>query len=250
MVAFLFEALLFSLALAHRTKYLDEEKNLADKKIIALQKQEQVKLQHIVDEKIEILEIALGEKDTLFKELNHRVKNNIQMVLSLVKLQISKTDSRQTKSELDITKNRIQSIMYLYERLNLNTSNEQLSTKEYLRDIVQNLNHKDNVQVIYNIQYELCLDKLVYVGLIVNELVTNSFKYAFIAGGEIRITLYKTRGIVHLDIKDNGVGFSENKKSSLGLEIVNTLVTKQLLGDINIFSKEGTRVLIQWSEDE
>jgi len=134
--------------------------------------------------------------------------------------------------------------------LTLNNSNEQLSTKEYLRDIVQSLNHKDNVHVIYNIQYELCLDKLVYVGLIVNELVTNSFKYAFVVSGEIRITLYKTKGIVHLDIKDNGKGFVKDKKISLGLQIVNTLVTKQLLGDINIFSQNGTRILIQWSEDE
>ena len=249
-VAFSFEALLFSIALAHRIKLLDEEKSLADKEIIALQKKEQIKLQHIVDEKIETLEIALGEKDTLFKELNHRVKNNIQMVLSLVKLQISKTDSKQTQTELEVTKNRIHSILYLYERLTLNTSNEQLSTKEYLRDIVQSLNHKDNVHVIYNIQYELCLDKLVYVGLIVNELVTNSFKYAFIVSGEIRITLYKTKGIVHLDIRDNGKGFIKENKISLGLEIVNTLVTKQLLGDINISSENGTRILIQWSEDE
>lgn len=249
-VAFSFEALLFSLALAYRTKLLDEYKSLADKEIIALQEKEQIKLQHIVDEKIETLEIALGEKDTLFKELNHRVKNNIQMVLSLVKLQISKTDSKQTQNELEVTKNRIHSIFYLYERLNLNASNEQLSTKEYLRDIVQSLNHKDDIQVIYNIQYELCLDKLVYVGLIVNELVTNSFKYAFIASGEIRITLYRTRDIVHLDIKDNGMGFLQKDKVSLGLEIVNTLVTKQLLGDISILSENGTRILIQWSEDE
>jgi len=249
-VAFSFEVLLFSIALAHRMKLLDEYKSLADKEIIALQQQEQMKLQHIVDEKIETLEIALGEKDTLFKELNHRVKNNIQMVLSLVKLQISKTSSNQVQEELKVTKNRIHSIMYLYERLNLNSSNEQLSTKEYLRDIVQSLNDKDNVQVIYNIQYEVCLDKLVYVGLIVNELVTNSFKYAFISDGEIRIVLYKTRDIVHLDIKDNGMGFVKDNKISLGLEIVNTLVSKQLLGDINISSENGTRVLIQWSEDE
>jgi two-component sensor histidine kinase len=259
-VAFVLEALLFSIALAHRIKILAEQKNESDKQIMQLQEEKQQRLTKLVDEKTLQLQESLQEKDTLYKELNHRVKNNLQMVLSLLNLQISKTKLGRTKNELIETKNRIISISNLYENLNMDGSDKNISTGEYCTNIVNNLNHNflKKIEIKYHIEHELEVDKLVYFGLIVNELVTNSMKYAFDSNiltrvfksdDKISITLYKEKSMIYLIIEDNGIGFEEKITDSLGLEIVKTLVVKQLLGDIKIESENGTKVIITWEEN-
>ncbi|MBU0720384.1 hypothetical protein KJ877_03510 [bacterium] len=251
-LAFVLEALLFSIALAHRIKILSEEKSEADTRLIEFQKQEQLTLKRLVDEKTADLLLALNQKELLYKELNHRVKNNLQMVLSLIKLQILKSSSHQTKNELEITKNRINSISHLYETLHLDTKSENISTYEYCKKIAQNLdiNPAVKIDVVYDIKHNLSIDHLVYCGLILNELMTNAIKYAFTNSGELKIDLYKIGRTVFLTVQDNGAGFEQKGNISLGLEIVRTLVTKQLLGDMVIDSKDGTVVKIKWDENE
>jgi two-component sensor histidine kinase len=251
-IAFTLEALLFSIALAHRIKILNEQKSELDAQLIRLQKDEKNKLQELVDEKTKSLQDSLEEKELLYKELNHRVKNNLAMTISLIKLQISKSKNTQTKHELNTTKNRIHSIAKLYENLNVSGVSNSASTKDYFEDIEDNirLSFNKDINIKYNINTNLDAHKLIYCGLILNELLTNSFKYAFDehTSGTIDISLIKENGFFVLEVKDNGSGFKDEEKDSLGLTIVKTLAQKQLFGDIEIDSQSGTKVTIRWEE--
>ncbi len=255
-IAFVLEGFFFSIALAHRINILSEEKESVNQKLARFQRQEQERLKELVDEKTLKLQQSLHEKDLLYQELNHRVKNNLQMILALIKLQISKTHLEQTKGELEVTKNRINSISTLYEKLNINSAEHNLSTLEYTKSVVQSFspNFAKDIEVDYALEYDLNVDSLVYYGLILNELVTNAMKYAFTTSTlqekRITISLTKKEKLLSLIIADNGRGYREKREGSLGLEIVNTLVTKQLFGTINIQSENGTKITIEWEENE
>ncbi len=246
-IAFALEALLFSVALADRIKILSEQKNEADAKLIAYQKVEQSRLEKLVDLKTLKLKAALSEKELLYKELHHRVKNNIQMIVSLVKLQISNTNSLETKKELEVTKSRIYSIMHLYEILSL--TNQKLSSYSYIEGIASNIEHQKDIKIHYSILYEPDVSKLLYIGLIINELITNAIKYAFASEGNIYINMFKKGQIVYLIVKDDGVGFEMEMVNSLGSDIVKTLVEKQLFGSISIVSTDGVSIEIRWEDD-
>jgi two-component sensor histidine kinase len=250
--AFTLEALLFSIALAHRIKLLNEQKNVANRKLIELQKEKQSQLEKLVEEKTRDLQQSLQEKEVLYKELNHRVKNNLSVIISLISLQIYKTQLNETKDALHTTRNRIYSMAELYEMLNLHDNAISIDTEHYFQSIITNIEncfHK-NVAVTYQIRYNLTSEKLIYVGLILNELVTNIFKYAFKESGEITISLFKKNNEITLIVEDNGIGFDSHKGHSLGLTIVKNLIETQLLGALQIDTKlhEGTKITITWSE--
>jgi len=249
-LSFVLEALLFSIALAHRIKLLSEAKHRANQKLIELQQKEQEKLEEIVSQRTKELVSSIEEKELLYSELSHRVKNNLQMILSLITLQIHASSSQDTKNQLTITKNRINSISKLYEILYLKTKLNELDTLEYFKYIVSTIqeNFDKNVTVKYDIKHNISVENLIYCGLILNELVTNSFKYAFKESGTIEIEIYKEHDIVHMNVKDNGKGFEDSKPNSLGLNIVKTLVKKQLLGEISIDSTNGTCTMTNWRE--
>ena len=250
-ISFVIEALLFSIALAHRINITNEEKSLADQKLIHFQEEEKEHLTIVVEEKTMALKHSLNEKEVLYKELNHRVKNNFMMILSLLKLQISRCNLIEAKDSLKITESRIKSIANLYEMLLLNSDDVNVDTKEYLNKIYRNinLNFQKNIEVEYDIQHNMELDSLIYVGLVFNELITNSFKYAFPHDeGKISITLKKENNEIVFSIKDNGQGFKERRKNSLGLTIVETLIEGQLLGELRINSTEGTEIVMSWKE--
>ena len=193
---------------------------------------------------------SIKEKEILYQELNHRVKNNLQMILSLIKLQISRTDSAQSKEELRITQNRIDSISALYESLHLEEQIHQISTLEYLSTIIEKikpLTSKD-VEIIFDVQYNVDRDQLLYVGLILNELATNAFKYAFKEEGELHISLYKKEDYVYMIVEDNGIGFKDKIIDSLGFTIVKTLVEKQLFGTLDVISNGGTKITLCWKD--
>ena len=249
-LAFILEALLFSIALAHRINILAEEKNRSDEKLIMFQQGEQHRLESVVAARTKDLSLALEEKNILYKELNHRVKNNIQMVLSLIGLQISKTNAKKVKEELNITKNRINSIANLYEVLYLKKSTKKFDTQIYFENIIDNMreNITHDINIEYKIDYNVNAHNLIYCGLILNELVTNSFKYAHC--NEVTIYIYKEDEFIYMIVKDDGNGFKKDKKSSLGFNIIETLVRKQLYGELEIYSKVGTMATIKWREDE
>jgi len=250
-IAFTLEAILFSIALAHRINLLSEQKSAADNKLIVYQRQEKLKLEKLIREKTNDLQCALEEKNILFKELNHRLKNNIQMILSLVKLQIARAKTKETKTQLTATKNRISAFSYLYEILHLQENKMPINTREYFQSIVEtiDMNFDKDVKTELDISYNLDLNEIMYCGLIVNELVTNSYKYAFETTGHIKISLEKKKQLVCLSVEDDGIGYTNSGEMSLGLEIVETLAKKQLQGFLGIDGSSGTTVTIIWKKD-
>jgi len=254
-VAFLLEVFFFSIALAHKVKILREQHEATQKELIALQHDEQVRLEELVEVKTKDITLLLNQKEILFQELNHRVKNNLQMILSLLKLQIEKTSSLLTKEALQTTKNRISSIANLYENLHLDQNIYHLETQSYFESIVKNiqaLNHKP-IKVHYDISHNLNETNLFYAGLILNELVTNAYKYAFVHNGDLTIGLKRRNNVVQMSVTDNGIGFQKKAEDSLGLTIVQTLIEKQLLGSMKIESNEngieGTSISLTWREN-
>jgi len=171
------------------------------------------------------------------------------MILSLIKLQISRSVLVETKESLKVTENRIKAISNLYEILIFNNENLNIDTADYLKKIYLNIsmNFQKDINIKYDIQHNIELDSLIYVGLVFNELITNSFKYAFPTDeGKIFLTLKKENNKILLSIKDNGQGFKERRKNSLGLTIVETLIEGQLLGELSIKSNNGTEVSMRW----
>ena len=251
-LAFVLEAIIFSIALAYRINLLSEKIIQSDKKLILFHKEEQNLLETLVSKKTKDLRDSLEEKEVLYKELNHRVKNNLQMILSLVKLQINQTRSQNVKEELIITKNRINSIANLYELLHLKGDSNYFNTRAYFKNIVQAIqeNFKKNVNVNYKIQRNLKVEDSIYCGLILNELVTNSFKYAFEQEGNVEINVFGKDDVTIMSIQDDGNGFDEKNENSLGLTIVQTLAEKQLQGTLEIESRDGTKATITWRENE
>ena len=239
--AFTAEAFLFSIALAHRIKITNE-------KIIQLQKSEQERLERLVEQKTHELKVALNKEELLYRELNHRVKNNFQMILSLIKLQNLKVDNPTLKKALLTIENRIYSIADLYALLQLDT--KELDTLSYFKAIVERIQQGFNkeVDVSYNISYSLPINQLVYCGLILNELVTNSFKYAFKArGGKLTITLEHVDSSVYFTVEDNGkTATLTSNSTTLGVLIVQTLVTEHLNGEFQSSYNNGLRSTIVW----
>ena len=247
---FVIEALLFSIALAHKIKITNEAKVLSDAKLIAFQEEEKKDLNSLVSYKTNELKYSLNQKEILYKELNHRVKNNFMMILSLLKLQISRSKLIEIKDSLKITENRIRSIANLYDMLILNNENININTHKYLKKIYNNVgsDFKREITIHYDIQYNIDIDSLIYVGLVFNELITNSLNYAFpLNSGEIFVTLKREKNKIFFHIEDNGQGFTKRAKNSLGLTIVEILIEGQLSGELTINSdKNGTKVFMSW----
>ena len=245
-LAFSLEAFLFSIALAHKIKILTQEKKESDRKL-------NEELNTLVEERTRDLNIALASQELLYKELNHRVKNNLQMVASLIKLQMSSSHSMETKNALQTTYNRIHSIAELYEILNVQKLHASRDIQEYFMTIVENIknNFDKDVDVEYEVDSSVALEKIIYLGLILNELVTNSFKHAFHESGSMKIRFVDEGGSYLFSVQDSGKAKEEdfNKHGSLGLMIVKTLVEKQLFATIKIDVTQGTTISIRWSED-
>lgn len=197
------------------------------------------------------LEVSLTEKATLLKEIHHRVKNNLQLIISLLTLQ-AKDGKEQTIEEfLYKGQNRVKTIALIHERLyrtdNLSSIHFEVYAKELL-DGIFNSHSSSEIQYQLNAEKtELDIDKAIPLGLILNELVSNSLKHAFKnqSKGQLNINLKNEVDSIQLIVKDNGSGYNsdEQKADSMGLQLVKLLV-QQLRGSFKIENKEGTLVNI------
>lgn len=250
-LAFVLEAVIFSIALANKINYLQQEKNEANEKLIAQQQNETQRLEQKVQAKTRDLKHALDDKEVLLKELNHRVKNNMQTMLSLIRFQIDDTDNEEFQEKLTTIQNRISAMNHLHELLYQKDSIAYVNADEYIGFLAQELEDSFdmNVDIFLDVRTNFKAEDAVYCGLIINEIVTNSYKYAFPQKeGEISIEFYKEDGKYILKIEDDGVGFDDSKpRNSLGLTLVTNLVTKKLHGDFSIQSLSGVKVRIEWS---
>jgi len=200
----------------------------------------------------EQLRASLREKEVLLKEIHHRVKNNLQVVSSLLSLQAEQTKDRQTFEAFRESQNRIRSMSLVHEKLYRSPDLTRIDFAEYVPSLATALFRSyrvDAATITLNLdvaQVFLDIDTVIPCGLIINELVSNSLKHAFPAGraGEIRITLRPAGdNLLTLVVGDNGVGLPQDldlrHAGSLGLQLVNTLVS-QLGGTITLHRHGGT----------
>ncbi len=248
--SFITEAIIFSIALANRINDLQKERNIMNERLIEQQKTETNRLFKKVEEKTLNLRKILDEKDLLLKELNHRVKNNMQMIVSLIRLQNDKIENRKLQDVLITIQNRISAMSHLHELLYRQNDISHISAFEYFETLTEEVKYsydKVAVEISYDIQTDLDIEQTIYCGLILNELITNSFKYAFVNNqGEITIKLLKKDSFFTLIVKDNGIGYENISQNTLGLTLVTTLVTDQLGGEIQIDSKNHVKTTIKW----
>jgi PAS domain S-box-containing protein len=205
----------------------------------------------------EEVENSLKEKVVLLKEIHHRVKNNLQVISSLFNLQSAFIHDEEAKELFIESQNRVKSMALLHEKLYLTKDSSYINFSEYLRDLIANLinSHKLKRNIIdLNLKIddlETNIDLSVYLGLIVNELVSNSFKHAFRenkgfdgSNSKLDISLINIEEKKYsITIKDNGCGFPENldfrNTNSLGMQLVISLVD-QIKGTIELKRENGT----------
>ena len=195
------------------------------------------------------LEGALLEKETLLKEIHHRVKNNLQLITSLLNLQADDETPQTIDDFLYKGQNRVKSMALIHEQLYRSERVSSINIKEYTHKLVESIFRafgiqKGEVDLSTNIEpVQLDIDQAIPLGLIINELVNNSLKHAFDhqTNRAIQIDLKKMDDGLELMIKDNGSGFknSEAFQNSLGLKLVK-LLTRQLKGSIEIKGDKGT----------
>jgi PAS domain S-box-containing protein len=207
----------------------------------------------------ERIRVALKEKEVLLKEIHHRVKNNLQIVSSLLFLQASRTEQPGVVSALEESRNRIKSMALIHERLYQSSDFARIDMGAYTRNLVTDLQHsykieESAVRLTLNLEsIPFDITEAIPCGLIVNELVSNALKHAFPKGkeGEIAIQLLRgTTNQVALTVSDNGIGFPAHvdfrKSPSLGLTLINSLV-EQLEGAIELDQKGGSTFTITFN---
>ena len=249
-IAFVLEAVILSIALANRIKLLQKEKDNANAQLIYQQENEKKLLTIKVSEKTNDLKSALDEKEMLLKELNHRVKNNMQTIVSLIRLQLDDIDDLYVKNILSTTYNRITAMSHLHELLYFQTDISNIDAEEYfvlLTDEIKE-SYSQNIDVHLNISAQLQIEQAIYCGLILNELATNALKHAFKENkGNLYINLTKDSTHYHLSVVDDGEGYTKKaSSSSLGLILVNSLVKSKLHGIITTETSNGVQVNITW----
>jgi two-component sensor histidine kinase len=207
---------------------------------------------------IENTEAALREKEILLKEVHHRVKNNLQIILSLINLQSNQTKDKEMVQFFEQTKNRIKSIALVHEKLYKSRDLSSINFEEYLNELIPNIYESfkaENSNVFLKIEIEkifMSIDIAISLALIINELVANSLKYAFPNNrkGQLYISLKQESDTIFiLVLKDDGVGYSKevnNNSGTLGLRLVNVLV-EQLDGTISVNNSKGTEYIITLS---
>ncbi len=209
----------------------------------------------LITDKNQQIEQSLAEKEVLLREIHHRVKNNLQIISSLLDKQARKSSDAAVRKLVREGQERIQSMALIHQNLYESEQLSGIDIKSYLRELGQNIQKSqalspEQVQLELNVaEEELDIDTAIPVGLILNELLTNCYKYAFVGrtGGTIQVDFKKVAGEYTLRVSDNGVGFRPNKQrsnSTLGLNLVNGLV-RQLEGTIKWMTVEkGTAVAI------
>lgn len=201
---------------------------------------------------------SLEEKELLLREIHHRVKNNLQVVSSLLNLQSSYIKDPQIVSTLKDSQGRVMSMSMIHEKLYRSENLSDIDVRGYIEGLVRSImfsyqKPEQRVDVRFDVDdVKLNIDTIMPLGLIINELVTNAFKYAFPNGdGELLVSLKRRGDRLVLRVADNGVGlppdFSLDNLRSLGMLLVRNL-TDQLDGTLEYTSGSGTEFLIEFSE--
>lgn len=208
-----------------------------------------------VAQKTKQLEKSLVEKEILLKEIHHRVKNNLALTISLLELQEEEITDDGTKKVLVDIQERIYTMELLHRKLYESTDLNQISFQNYVQDLTEAIansyDHENNV--IMNIKMQeiyMSIETAMSYGLLLNELITNAFKYAFKNNTNpiFEITVTQNDKDIILIVKDNGEGlqkdFDEICNDTLGLKLINMIVRYQLFGTISYLYEKGAKFTI------
>jgi PAS domain S-box-containing protein len=204
-----------------------------------------------------MLSASIRDKEVLLKEIYHRTKNNMWVISSILELQSESLENKEARNILKDTVNRIYAMALVHQKLYQSKNLSKIDLKNYIRDLIKLLvnayevsSEKVELKLKLSSVYVL-IDSAIPLGLVINELITNSFKYAFPGDrkGEIDINLFKSdQGEIKIDINDNGVGFSNEKAStkfkSIGLKLISEIVERQLNGKIKYDNANGVHCSI------
>jgi len=191
------------------------------------------------------LAASVAEKDTLLKEVHHRVKNNLQVIASLLRLQADGMGDARLTEALRESQNRVESMALIHEQLYETEDLREVDLARHASLLASNLVRSyaiDEGRISWSVSIEavpLTVDRAIPAGLILNELISNAFKHAFPDGrkGSLSIEGRRSGGSVVLEVRDDGVGMPEGadpaRPKSLGLEIV-AILTRQLKGTFEI----------------
>ena len=208
-----------------------------------------------------LIKSSLNEKNILLQEIHHRVKNNMQIISSLLNLQTKYVNDDEAVNILKESQNRVRSMAMIHEKLYQSKDLSHINFVDYIQSLVSNLFHsynidKTSIKPIFKVEnLSLNIDTAVPCGLIISELISNSLKYAFPEGmkGEILISLKFIDNEYELIIRDNGIGMPTdidlNNLKTLGLLLVTSL-TEQIDGQITINRNHGTEFIIKFEEVE
>lgn len=199
----------------------------------------------------ERLNAALEENKILFKEVHHRTKNNMQIIMGLLETQSFKIDDPKYKKMFETHVDRLKAMSLMHKSLYSTQSYEQVDIKAYLEEIAHSLRTFTTHKITTDID-NITLDMKIAmnIGLIFNEAVTNAIEHAFYdnAVGNIDIALKEARGRCVLTIVDNGRGYDTSKiYKSLGLTLIKDLSATLPKGNVHIEGKEGTRITIYFN---
>jgi len=193
-------------------------------------------IQSVVEQRTVQLRDALKEKETLLQEIHHRVKNNLQVISSLINLQLRKLGPGSSQDALRECQTRVQAIALIHEKLYQSRDYSRVPFAQYAKSVAGNVFHAaaaslGDVKLELEIgEVALAVDKAIPCGLILNELITNALKHAFPQerGGTVRVELDQTgTGLVRLAVRDDGVGLPADldvrQSDTLGMQLVRTL---------------------------
>jgi PAS domain S-box-containing protein len=203
---------------------------------------------------------SLKEKNILLQEIHHRVKNNMQIISSLLNLQSRYVDEEEAVNVLKESQNRVKSMAMIHEKLYESDDLAHINFIEYIHSLVTNLFYSYNLeyaqikQILEIENINLNMETAVPCGLIISELISNSLKYAFPNGkGEIYVSLKSVEDKYELIIRDNGIGLPEeldfDHLESLGLRLVTSL-TEQIDGELTVERSHGTEFKITFKQLE
>jgi two-component sensor histidine kinase len=228
-----------------RKNYLvDRQKILSQNDALLLLNQQVISQKNELEKKAKQLELSIESAnernryiETLLKELNHRVKNNLQLVSSLLQKQANLSNDNLSKLALLDTKNRLLSLILLHQRLYSSENTTKIFIPQYLKELTESIlisykNFEEETIIYDTDDVWLDVEIAISIGLIANELITNSFKHAFklIKEPKLFLSFKREDSNLVMTIKDNGTGMIENKKGvTFGMELIE-LLTKQLKG--------------------
>jgi len=215
----------------------------------------------IILEDVTEIRKALREKEVLIDEIHLRVRNNLQVISSLLNMQSQGIVDRQSKEALSEAQRRLSALALVHENLHYSSDQQHIKADEYVKRLAEDIssgleNDCSGIDVEINADLSLGIDLSIPFGMMVNELLTNSFKHAFPdrRGGVIALTLKKVTSVDYvMTFEDNGVGFpadfDRKNITTLGLSLVKNIAERQLSGSVDIIIGNGTKIIINFSEE-